>query len=111
ITDNKPGASGMIATEYVAKSPADGYTVLITSTTGQLTISLVKLKLPFDPVKDFEPVSLLVAGNVALMANAAAPYNNLKELAQHAKASGKSLTYGTPGNGTSAHLYGEALAR
>ncbi len=111
ITDNRVGASGIIATDYVAKQPADGYTVLITSSTGQLTNALVRLKLPFDPVKDFEPVSLLVAGNVALMANANAPYNNLRELVEYAKKSGKPLSYGTPGTGTSAHLYGEALRK
>ncbi|MBI2770887.1 MAG: tripartite tricarboxylate transporter substrate binding protein [Burkholderiales bacterium] len=111
LTDNRIGASGMIATDYVAKSPADGYTVLITSSTGQLTNALVRLKLPFDPVKDFEPISLLVAGNVGLMAAANAPYNNLKELVAYAKKAGKPLSYGTPGNGTSAHLYGEGLRK
>jgi tripartite-type tricarboxylate transporter receptor subunit TctC len=111
VIENRVGASGIIATDHVAKAAADGYTVLITSSTGQLTNALVKLKLPFDPVKDFEPVSLLVAGNIALMAAANAPYNNLKELVEYAKKSGKPLNYGTPGNGTSAHLYGEALRR
>lgn len=111
ITDNRIGASGIIATDYVAKQPADGYTVLITSSTGQLTNALVKLKLPFDPVKDFEPISLLVAGNLGLLAKADAPYNNVKEMVEYAKKSGKPLTYGTPGNGTSAHLYGEGLRR
>lgn len=111
ITDNRIGASGIIATDYVAKQPADGYTVLITSSTGQLTNALVKLKLPFDPVKDFEPVSLLVAGNLGLLAKADAPYSNVKEMVEYAKKSGKPLTYGTPGNGTSAHLYGEGLRR
>jgi tripartite-type tricarboxylate transporter receptor subunit TctC len=111
VTDNRIGATGMIATEHVARSPADGYTVLITSSTGQLTNSFTRLKLPYDPVKDFEPVSLLVAGNVGLMAAASAPYNNLKELVEYARKSGKPLSYGTPGKGTSAHLYGEALRK
>lgn len=60
---------------------------------------------------DFEPVSLLVAGNVGLVAAGNAPYSNLKELVDYAKRSGKPLTYGTPGLGTSAHLYGEALRK
>lgn len=111
VTDNKVGASGIIATDFVAKSPADGYTVLITSSTGQLTNALVRLKLPFDPVKDFEPVSLLVAGNIALMAAANAPFNTLKELVEYAKKSPRPLSYGSFGIGTSAHLYGEALKR
>ena len=111
ITDNRIGASGIIATDYVAKSAPDGYTVLITSSTGQLTNALVRLKLPFDPVKDFEPLSLLVAGNIALIAAANAPYSNLKELVEYAKKSGKPLSYGSFGIGTSAHLYGEALRK
>jgi tripartite-type tricarboxylate transporter receptor subunit TctC len=111
ITDNRIGASGIIATDYVAKSPADGYTVLITSSTGQLTNSLVRLKLPYDPIRDFEPISLLVAGNVGLLAAAGAPYNTIRELVDYARKSGRPLTYGTPGTGTSAHLYGEALRR
>lgn len=111
VTDNKPGASGIIATDYVAKSAPDGDTVLITSSTGQLTNALTKLKLPFDPVKDFEPLSLLAAGNIALYARADAPFNNLQELVEYAKKSGKPLSYGSFGLGTSAHLYGEALVR
>jgi tripartite-type tricarboxylate transporter receptor subunit TctC len=111
ITDNKIGASGIIATDFVAKSAPDGYTVLITSSTGQLTNALVRLKLPFDPVKDFEPLSLLVAGNIALLASANAPYSNLKELVAHARSLGRPMSYGSFGLGTSAHLYGEALRR
>nr|WP_240980277.1 tripartite tricarboxylate transporter substrate-binding protein [Ramlibacter agri] len=111
VTDNKPGASGIIATDYVAKAAPDGYTVLITSSTGQLTNALTKLKLPFDPVKDFEPLSLLAAGNIALYARADAPFGNLKELVEYARKSGRPLSYGSFGLGTSAHLYGEALAK
>jgi tripartite-type tricarboxylate transporter receptor subunit TctC len=111
VTDNRVGASGIIATDYVAKSAPDGYTVLITSSTGQLTNALVRLKLPFDPVRDFEPLSLMLAGNIALIASAAAPFNNLKELIQYAKAQSRPLTYGTWGIGTSAHLFGEYLRR
>lgn len=110
ITENKPGASGIIATDYVAKSAPDGYTVLITSSTGHLTNTLTRLKLPFDPVKDFEPLSLLAAGNIVLIASPAAPFSNLKELAEYAKKSSKPLSYGSFGIGTSAHLYGEALS-
>jgi tripartite-type tricarboxylate transporter receptor subunit TctC len=111
ITENKPGASGIIATDYVAKAAPDGYTVLITSSTGQLTNALTRLKLPFDPVKDFEPLSLLATGNIALYARADAPFNNLQELVAYARKSPRPLSYGSFGPGTSAHLYGEALAR
>jgi tripartite-type tricarboxylate transporter receptor subunit TctC len=111
VTENKPGASGIIATEYVAKAAPDGYTVLITSSTGQLTNVFTRLHLPYDPVKDFEPLSLLAAGNIALIASANAPFSNVKELVEYAKKSPRPLSYGSFGPGTSAHLYGEALAR
>jgi tripartite-type tricarboxylate transporter receptor subunit TctC len=111
VVDNRVGASGIIATDYVAKSAPDGYTVLITSSTGQLTNVFVRQKLPFDPVKDFEPVSLLVAGNMVLMASSSAPYNNLRELVAYATRADKPMTYGSPGIGTSAHLYGATFAK
>jgi tripartite-type tricarboxylate transporter receptor subunit TctC len=111
VTDNKPGASGIIATDFVAKASGDGYTVLITSSTGQITNALIRLKLPFDVKRDFKPVSLLVAGNIALAARADAPYSNLAELVAYAKTQKRSLTYGSFGVGTSAHLFGEHLKR
>jgi tripartite-type tricarboxylate transporter receptor subunit TctC len=110
ITDNKPGASGIIATDFVAKAPPDGYTVLITSSTGHLTNTLTRLKLPFDPVRDFAPLSLLATGNIVLITKPDAPFDNLKELVAYAKKSPRPLSYGSFGTGTSAHLYGEALA-
>jgi tripartite-type tricarboxylate transporter receptor subunit TctC len=85
--------------------------VLITSSTGQITNALVKLKLPYDPVKDFEPLSLLVASNIALMVASNAPMNNLKELVEFCRKFNRPLSYGSFGIGTSAHLYGEALRR
>jgi tripartite-type tricarboxylate transporter receptor subunit TctC len=111
VTDNKPGASGIIATDYVAKAAGDGYTVLITSSTGQITNALIRLKLPFDVTKDFKPVSLLAAGNIALAAREDAPFSTLAELVTYAKTSGKGLNYGSFGIGTSAHLFGEHLRR
>jgi tripartite-type tricarboxylate transporter receptor subunit TctC len=111
VTDNKPGASGIIATDFVAKAAPDGYTVLITSSTGQITNALIHVKLPFDVRRDFKPVSLLVAGNIALAARPDAPFSNLAELVAYAKAQKKPLTYGSFGIGTSAHLFGEHLRR
>src|SRR4030081_931419 len=64
VTDNKPGATGNIGTEIAAKSPADGYTLLLTATSFATNPALSRGKLPFDPVKDFEPVLLLATGGV-----------------------------------------------
>ena len=103
VVENKPGASGNIGTEAVAKSPADGYTALVTASTLVMNRSLFK-SVPYDPVKDFVPVALLAVGNLALVAHPSVPANNVQELIAYAKANPGKLDYGSPGNGTPHHL-------
>ena len=80
LVDNRPGATGNIGTEFVAKSPPDGYTLLIGSDI-QFAISPASgVKLPYDPDKDFEPVSIIVLANLVLLAHPSLPANNLPEL-------------------------------
>src|SRR5258706_13248724 len=80
VVENKPGAQGAIAAEFVAKSPPDGYTVLVTTNTPQAAnVSLFK-KLPYDPLKDFSPIARLGTTSFMLMARADFPAKNLKEL-------------------------------
>lgn len=110
VIDAKPGASGIIAADYVAKAPADGYTVMMTLPLTHVNNAILQIKLPYDPVKDFTPLSMLATGGPMLVARANAPYGNLKEFVEFAKTKG-SLTYGTWGNGSTAHLFGELLKR
>jgi tripartite-type tricarboxylate transporter receptor subunit TctC len=110
IVEPKPGASGIIAADFVAKAPSDGYTLLMTMTLTHVNNVIVFSKLPYDPVKDFEPVSELATGGPALVAPASAPFNDLKGFIDYAR-SRERITYGTWGLGSSAHLFGESLKR
>jgi tripartite-type tricarboxylate transporter receptor subunit TctC len=111
IVDNKPGAGGNVGADLVAKSPADGYTLLMgTVGTHGINQSLYP-KMPFDPIKDFAPITL-VAGvpNVLVMNPAraeAAKINSVADLVKYAKANPGKLNMASSGNGTSIHLSGE----
>lgn len=109
VADNRVGASGIIATDYVAKAKSDGYTVLFTTPTAQINTSFVKLKLPFDAQRDFTPVSLVVSGQIALVAAANAPYANVSEFVAYARKQDKGASYGSWGVGSGAHLLGVQL--
>jgi tripartite-type tricarboxylate transporter receptor subunit TctC len=107
IVDNRPGAGGNIGSELVAKSPADGYTILMaTVATHGINASLYR-KIPYDPIKDFMPITLVASTPSVLMLNPAVPANSVKELIALAKARPGQLNFGSPGNGSSHHLAGE----
>jgi tripartite-type tricarboxylate transporter receptor subunit TctC len=103
VVENRPGASGNIGTEAVAKSPADGYTALVTASTLVMNRSLFK-SIPYDPVKDFTPVALLAVGSLALVTHPSVNANSVQELIALARANPGRLDYGSPGNGTPHHL-------
>jgi len=110
VVETRPGASGIIAADYVAKAVPDGYTVMMTLPLTHVNNAILQPKLPYDPVKSFTPLSMLAVGGPMVVVRANAPMNTLKDLVEFAKKKG-SLSYGTWGNGSSAHLFGELLAQ
>ena len=111
FVDYRPGAGGNIGSDIVAKSPGDGYTLLI-GTIGTHAINVsAYAKMPYDAVKDFTPiVSLATMSNVAIV-NPATPVNSIREFIDHARANPGKLNFGSPGNGSSAHLTGEMFSQ
>ena len=107
VVDNKPGAGGNIGTEFVAKQPADGYTILLSANTHVMNVNFFK-QLPYDPVKDFQPISMVGLVPFVLTVNAQTPVNNLNEFLSLAKTKGH-FSYGTAGIGTPHHLAAEML--
>ena len=95
VVDNRAGASGFLAAQYVAKAPADGYTALITTNTTQSANEHLFKKLPYDPVKDFAPVSLLSKGYMLLLVRPDSPYKSVSDLISTAKKSPGKLNFGS----------------
>lgn len=105
--DNRPGAGGNIGAEITAKSAPDGYTLLMT-TSGIMAINpALYSKIPFDSIKDFAPISMLVSLNNVLVLHPSVPAKSVQEVVAMAKAQPGKLTYASSGNGTSIHLSGE----
>ncbi|HEX6006457.1 MAG TPA: tripartite tricarboxylate transporter substrate binding protein [Burkholderiales bacterium] len=106
IVDNRPGAGTNIANEHVAKSPPDGYTLLINTAAVAINMSLYK-KVPFDTLRDFAPVSVFSQSPNILVVHASVPAKNVKELLALARAKPGALNYSSAGSGTTQHLTGE----
>ena len=108
VVENKPGAAGNIARDFVAKAPPDGYTLLMSESAHVMSAAVVA-KLPYDPIKDFEPISLAATIPFGLTVNSNMPVHSLKEFIEYTKKSPKPLTYGTAGIGSPHHLAVELL--
>jgi tripartite-type tricarboxylate transporter receptor subunit TctC len=108
FVENKPGAGNMIGIEHVARSSADGYTLLFVASTLALNSVLYK-KVPYDPVRDFAPITLAATAPNVLLVNPSVPAQSLAEFIALAKTKPGALSYGTPGIGTSPHLSMELL--
>jgi tripartite-type tricarboxylate transporter receptor subunit TctC len=107
VIDNKAGASGFIASQQVAKAAPDGYTVLITTNTTHAANEHLYKKLPYDPVKDFAPVTGLGKGGQVLVVNSSSPLQSVKDLVAYAKANPGKLTFGS--GSSSSRMAGEML--
>jgi len=103
IVDNRAGAAGNIGTELVARAPGDGYTLLIIGP-NHATNPFLFRKIPFDPIKDFEPVSLLTSAPYLLVVHPSLPARTLKDLIALALSKPGQLNYGSAGNGSAGHL-------
>jgi tripartite-type tricarboxylate transporter receptor subunit TctC len=109
VVENKPGASGNIGADAVAKAPANGYTLMVNVNTFTITPALFKA-MPYDPVKDFAPITRAARGNLVLVVNPAAlPAKSLDEVVAAARNQPGKLNYASPGNGTPQHLAMELL--
>ncbi len=108
VIDNRPGAGSMVGTEVVAKSPADGYTIILSDMPHSINPS-INPKVPYDPVKDFSPVSVIGVSPMFLFVHPAFEAKNVKELIALAKAQPGKLAIASGGNGATTHLVAELL--
>lgn len=107
IVENKPGGNGSLGTEFVSKTPGDGYTLLMGSVATHVTSPLLKGKSSrYDPVKDFTPIAMMGSTPLILTVHPSVKANNLREFVALAKSKKESITYASVGNGSAGHLAG-----
>jgi tripartite-type tricarboxylate transporter receptor subunit TctC len=109
VVDNRAGAGGIVGAEMAAKSAPDGYTLLLTTTAIYAILPNLRKDLPYDPVKDFVPISRIATASNVLVVNNALPVKNIAELVKLAREKPGELNYASAGVGTPAHLAGEML--
>ena len=109
IADNRPGSGGTIGLAQAAKLPPDGYNLVLGQLANVAIAPALYSKLPYDPVKDLQPITLALTSPLVLVAHPSFPAKNLKELIAIARAKPDSVTFGSPGNGTTGHLGTELL--
>jgi len=109
VIDNRSGAGGVIAAELTAKAPPDGYTLIMATIASMATNVSLSRNLPYDPVRDFAPITLVASQQLVLLANSGFAAKSVTELIQLAKAKPGQVAFATAGNGTGGHLTGELL--
>lgn len=107
VVENRPGAGGLIGTDYVAKQPADGYTLLVSHASVHIYAAATRNVMPFDPVADFSHLGMLVEAPMVLLVRGQSPVQSLAQYVTMAKT--KPVRYGTSGVGSANHLFGELL--
>lgn len=107
IIDNRPGAGGNIGTDFVAKAPADGYTILLAASGPMAVNKTLYRSIPFDPLKDFAPIIQISAYPLVLEVHPSVPATNIKQFLALAKDKPADLGFASAGNGTPQHLAGE----
>ena len=107
LIDNKPGAGGNLGADFVAKSPADGYTIVMGAVATHAINPALYAKMPYDPLKDFTPITLVASVPNVLVLNPNTPANSVRELVDYAKAHPGKLNFGSGSNGSAGHLAGE----
>ncbi|HEY3149147.1 MAG TPA: tripartite tricarboxylate transporter substrate binding protein [Dongiaceae bacterium] len=111
IVDNKPGAGGNLGVDAVAKSPADGYTIVLGQTSNLAINPTLYSKLPYDPQKDLTPIVLLADAPLVIVTGANSPYKTLADAVNAARAKPGGVNFASPGNGTVAHLTSELFQK
>jgi len=107
VVENKAGAGGSLGSDYVAKQPADGYTYLVGTSSTMAIAPWVYTKLPYNPTRDFTPVTLLGIADIIVVVNSSLPIRNTRQLLDYARANPGKLTFASGGNGSISHLLGE----
>jgi tripartite-type tricarboxylate transporter receptor subunit TctC len=109
IVENRPGASGMLGLDYVAKSPADGYTIACVQGGNMVVLPHTSKSIPYDPLKDFAPIAVSTTNYLAIVANPNVPFKTIGEMVAYARANPGRLTVATNGEGGFPHLAFEHL--
>jgi tripartite-type tricarboxylate transporter receptor subunit TctC len=109
VADNRPGAGGTIGMDAAAKAPADGYTIVLGQTSNIAVAPGLYRKLPYDPLKDVQPVTQVVSTPLVIVSHPSFPAKSIRDLVAYARAKPGAITFGSPGNGTIGHLSLELL--
>lgn len=110
VVENRGGAGGTVGANHVAKSDPDGYTLLMGVTGSNAISAALRDDLPYSPVTDFDPVSIVISSPLALVVNADSDFQSVQDVLDYAAANPDTFTHGTPGVGTSMHMAGELFA-
>ena len=111
VVENRPGGSQVIAGEAAARAAPDGYTLMLATEAGLVTATLAQKQMPYDPVRDFSPITMIFVVPYYLVVHPSLPVNTLQELVAYAKANPAKLSYASFGQGTGNHIAGEVLKK